>query len=517
MAFREVGMFEVKEVLRLHFSGKLKKPIARTVGIDPKTVRRYIGAAEELGITPPLDDAKLSAVFALLRSDIKREHGDAYKACAVHVEFIKGLIARGVRLTKVRKLLKRQKKLEVPYSALYRFAVKELGFRVEHSVRLIDPAAGKELQIDTGLVVTLTVDGVEVRKKAFIFTPGLSRYRFVYPIDQETTEAAIEACEAAWAFYGGIFEVLLPDNTKAIVDKAHHTSPKIIEAFLEYAQARNITVDPARARKPRDKPKVESTVSYVRDDCFGGEMLRTLDDARVRALFWAEHEAGLETHSTTKRRPKEHFLAEEQARLSPAPTERYDTPIWGEITVDDTQHVSFAGALYMLPEKLIGRTLKARADKSLARFYDNNQLVKALPRAALGSRSFDEDDYPPHKRAYAMRDEQFFVREAHTHGAAVGAFAEAIAVDKAPWLRLRRLSKLLGLVRRFGQERVAIECGRAVDAEMHDVDRLERMLKQAPAIADDEPAKKNIDAPAARFLRPKDTWAIKKNKEPIWN
>ena len=45
MAFREVGMFEVKEVLRLYFGEMPKKAIARTVGIDPKTVRRYTDAA----------------------------------------------------------------------------------------------------------------------------------------------------------------------------------------------------------------------------------------------------------------------------------------------------------------------------------------------------------------------------------------------------------------------------------------------------------------------------------------
>lgn len=516
MAFREVGMFEVKEVLRLHFGGMPKKAIARTVGIDPKTVRRYVTAAAALGIDLPLDDAKLAAVFASLRSDSQREHGEAYLKCREHAKFIKELVDRGVRLTKVRKLLQRKKQLEVPYIALYRFAVKELGFHVDHSVRLVDPAAGKEIQVDTGLVITLTIDGVEVKKKAFIFTPTVSRYRFVYPIDHETTEAAIEACEAAWAFYDGIFEVLLPDNTKAIVDKASPTSPKSIDAFLEYAQTRNITVDPARVRRPRDKARVEQTVKFVRGDCFGGEELHNLDEARTRALFWAEHEAGMQPHSTTKRRPKEHFLAEEQPRLKPAPTERYDVPIWGQVTVDRTQHVSFAGALYMLPETLIGHTLKARADTALARFYDKNEIVKVLPRAALGGRSFDADDYPEHKRAYAMRDDEFLARQARALDAAVGAFADALLDERAPWLRFRRLRKLIGLVRRFGKERVIIECRRAVDAEMHDVDRLERMLQQPPVAAADVPADGNaIDAPA-RFLRPKDTWAIKKTKETTW-
>jgi hypothetical protein len=65
-----------------------------------------------------------------------------------------------------------------------------------------------------------------------------SRHRFVCPILRETTATAIEACEAAWAFFGGVFHVLIPDNTKAIVHTADDLEPHLVEVFLEYAQAR---------------------------------------------------------------------------------------------------------------------------------------------------------------------------------------------------------------------------------------------------------------------------------------
>ena len=42
------------------------------------------------------------------------------------------------------------------------------------------------------------------RFKAWIFTAVLSRHRFVYPDFKETTGSAIEACEAAWVFFGGV-------------------------------------------------------------------------------------------------------------------------------------------------------------------------------------------------------------------------------------------------------------------------------------------------------------------------
>jgi hypothetical protein len=82
------------------------------------------------------------------------------------------------------------------------------------------------------------------------------------------------------------------------------------------------------------------------------------------------------------------------------------SPTWATLTVDQTQHVAFYSGLYMLPEDVRG-TVRARADTKLVRFYQRNQLVKVLPRAAPGKRSFDECDIPERKRAYALRDEGF--------------------------------------------------------------------------------------------------------------
>ena len=95
----------------------------------------------------------------------------------------------------------------------------------------------------------------------------------MYPTFEETTVRAIEACEAAWEFFGGLFTVLIPDNTKAIIINPDPLTPRITPAFLEYAQARNFHIDAARVRHPRDKARVERAVSGVRDDCFAGEVL----------------------------------------------------------------------------------------------------------------------------------------------------------------------------------------------------------------------------------------------------
>ena len=114
---------------------------------------------------------------------------------------------------------------------------------------------------------------------ALIFTACYSRYQFVWLTHRQTTEAVIEGFEAAWAFFGGVFRTIIPDNMEAIVDDAGPLERRLNQAFVEYAQARGFMVDPARVRHPKDKPKVERNVPYVRRSMFAGERFIDRDHA----------------------------------------------------------------------------------------------------------------------------------------------------------------------------------------------------------------------------------------------
>ena len=503
-------MLEVKEVLRLWLAGQAKKTIARQVGLDPKTVRSYLAAALAAGLlasAPEVSDELLAKTLAALRPRGGRPRGEGWAVCEAEREQIEKLLAGGVRLSKARKLLQRRG-VEVPYSTLHRFAVEELGFgKSAPTVPVLDGKPGEELELDTGWVVTLApgANGKRRRLRAWIFTPNVSRYRFAWPIEQETTASAIEACVAAWDFYGGIFGVLKPDNTKAIVTTADALTPRITTAFLEYAQARGFHIDPARVRSPKDKARVERGVRDVRDDCFGGEVLHSVAESRERALRWCESEYGARRHSTTRRMPKEHFEAVEKPVLLAAPIERYDVPHWCDPKVPRDHLAQVARALYSLPTRLIGKTLRARADRSLVRFYDGDELVKTHARQPPGGRSIDAADFPAEKRAYAMRDVHFLAGQAKELGEHVGRFAKALLEGPLPWTRMRRVYALLSLARRYGDARLDASCAVALKAEMLDVHRLQRMLER-PAPAPKAELARVI--PLARYLRPSSQYAL---------
>jgi transposase len=513
MAFREVTMLEVKEVLRLWLSGRPKKAIARIAGVDRNTVKRYIKAAIAQGIGPPtsasmLTDERVAAVIVQLNRRSVRERGETWATIDARRAFISKKLSDGLLLTKVHRLLKRGGVI-VPYATLHRYAVQELGFGHDApTIPVADCAPGEELQVDTGWMTNLEPDitGKRRRFKAWIFTSVCTRHRFVYPCLHETTASAIEACEAAWRYFGGIFRVLIPDNTKAIIAKADPLDPILVEGFLEYAQARGFVVDPTRVKHPRDKAKVERTVPNVREDCFRGEVLRTIPEARERGVTWALHEYGLRRHTRTQRLPLEHFEAEEKPRLLPAPSEPYDIPVWSDPKVGPDQLAVVAKALYSLPFEYRKRRVRARADSKTVRFYFKRAHIKTRPRLPAGGRDIDPNDFPPEKAATALRDVAFFQRQADGFGQEVGRFAEVVLAGPLPWTRLRRVYALLGLCRRYGGGRVNDACAKANAAEMDDVHRLERMLRLAcPDLA---PHSRANVVPLAKYLRPTSQYAL---------
>jgi transposase len=508
--YREVTMVEVTEVLRLWRAGLPRKRLAAQLGLDPKTVRRYLAAAAAAGVrgeVGPVTDAEVRETLLALQPMGGRPRGDGWAQCEAQRPMIVRWLGDGLRLTKIQKLLARQG-VAIAYPTLYRFAVSELQFgQTATTIPVVDGAPGQEIQLDTGWVGWLTLPAQRRRRfRAWIFTAVRSRHRFVYPTFEETTARAIEACEAAWAFFGGVFAVVIPDNTKAIVVGADPLSPRITPAFLEYAQARHFHIDPARVRAPRDKGRVERAVPSVRDDCFAGEVLLTLDDAHVRARTWCLDEYGLRRHSRTQRRPLEHFRVEELPALQPAPAASYDVPLWSTPKVARDQLASVAKATYSLPHPYVGQTVTARADRHTVRFYLRGLVIKTHARQPPGGQALDPHDYPAEKSVYALRNVTALQQQADHAGPVIGRFAAALLDSPLPWTRMRRVYALLGLVRKYGPTRVSTVCAIALDADLLDIKRVQRMVEHG--LTAPPPIAVTRALPRAKYLRPAHQYAL---------
>src|SRR5262249_3156094 len=173
--------------------------------------------------------------------------------------------------------------------------------RRKSTVRVADGEPGQEVQVDYGRM-GLVPDLLRQRRRmawCLIFTAVFSRHMFCWLTFEQTTQAVIEGFEQAWAYFGGVFRVVIPDNLSPVVTKADRLAPKFNLTFLEYAQSRGFVIDPARAGRPTDKPRVENSIKYVRRAGFQGETFLGLEQAREHLIVWGRDDAGMRIHGTT--------------------------------------------------------------------------------------------------------------------------------------------------------------------------------------------------------------------------
>jgi transposase len=519
MAFREVRVFEVREVLRLWLRGEGIRSTERLAGVDRKTVRRYVVAAVELGLVRVGSEEQLSDEFVGSVVEAVRPHradgrGESWGLLVANHQLIEDWLKKDkVTVRKAHELLGRRG-IVVPERTVHRYALEvcDVGRgRRGSTVRVADGEPGDECQIDfgrLGLIFDPTVGRHRVCH-ALIFTPVVSRFSFVWLSFRQRIEDVIAGCEAAWRFFGGVFATVIPDNMKAIVERADALEPRLCQAFVEYAQSRGFAVDPARVRSPQDKPRVERMVPFVRQSFFAGETFIDLADAQRRAETWCRERAGMRVHGTIQARPAEVFRIEEQPRLRPAPTALYDVPIYTTAKVHRDHHIEVAKALYSIPGNLIGQRVEVRADRTLVRVFARGQLVKVHPRQAPGRRITDPEDLPAERSAYALRDLDHLLRLAAGHGPAIGAFAAALLDTPLPWTKMRQVYALLGLVKRWGADRVDAACASALEHEAVNVGLIGRMLERGTErTTTAQPSLPGVVVPA-RFARDPEHFATR--------
>jgi transposase len=509
MSDKEYTVIEIVDVLRRQAAGDNISAIARSTGMDRKTVRKYIRIAEGKGLSKEsgsnIEDIAYEVFREINGSDKANDGSSRDTILLPHKDTISEWLEReDLTLTKVHMKLLRSG-VETSYSSLYRFAQEHIGMPGSHgTVRMAETEPGEVAEVDFGRMGYLYDKAVNRLRAlyALVVTLVFSRYQYVHITRRQDLPALIGGIEEAWEFFGGVSRRLIIDNMKAAVVKSHRYEPIFNRTFLEYSQYQGFIIDPAVARHPQGKATVERQMPYVRENFFKGEKFIDADHVQREVVKWCINTAGMRIHGTTRKRPRIIFEEQEKALLLPLQEERFDIPKWGSATVHPDHHIRVGNALYSLPTQYIGKKVEIRIDSKLTRIYHQGAVIKTHPVMPEGKRSTDYEDYPKHKTPYAMRNCDYYIGKAKEVGTNSGGFMEQLLSGDFPWSKLRQAQKLLRLSDKYGSARVEQACSRALSFSLIDVFRLERIIKQAfGKEAEKGGEKKGIVVPA-RFGRP---------------
>ena len=303
MARRTFDVIDVTEILVHWHAGRSKSEMAASLGVDRKTLRKYIAPAEAAGIVPG-GPAKSEEEWAGLVRGWFPELADTrlrqvtWPAIAEHHDYIVAQLKAGVRMSTIHQRLRDEQGLAASVASFRRYVAANLPEETRRSqVTVWNPhpaEAGEQAQIDYGQLGRW-LDPVTGKLRtvwAFVMVLACSRHMFVRPVLTMDQRAWTECHVAAFEFFGGVPARLVPDNLKTGVDKPDLYDPKINRSYAELAAHYGCLIDPARALKPRDKARVERPMPYVRDSFWRGREFASLAQMQAEAVRWSLEVAG---------------------------------------------------------------------------------------------------------------------------------------------------------------------------------------------------------------------------------
>ena len=328
-----------------------------------------------------------------------------------------------------------------------------------------DPEPGVEAQIDYGLLGSWPnpASGRSQRVWAFVMVLSHSRYMFVHPVltmDQASwTASHVEA----FAFFGGVPARLVPDNLRTGVERSDLYDPKINRSYAELAAHYRPLIDPARRRKPKDKPRVERPMQYIRDSFWLGREFASLEQIQAQALHWCREVAGRrKARPLDGRAPIEVFEQQEAGTLIPLPREPFAMAAWARVTVGNDIHVKVGKGFYSVPWRLLGQQVDVRATDKLVQVYHHGDLVKTHVRTDRG-RVTDFEDYPPEKIAFHRRTPAWCRQTAAQIGPSTSEVITGLLEGSAHY-QLRSAQAILALREAHGPVRLEAACAKAIEA-----------------------------------------------------
>jgi len=286
---------------------------------------------------------------------------------------------------------------------------------------------------------------------------------FVRPVLRMDQQAWTAAHVEAFAFFAGVPARIVPDNLATGVERADLYDPKLNRAYAELAEHYGVLIDPARARKPRDKPRVERPMPYVRDSFWRGREFTTLAQMQAAAVTWCRDVAGQRAcRPLDGAAPAAVFAAVEAPALQPLPRRLFELATWSTCTVGPDIHVKVGKALYSTPWRLIGQKLDARATWNTVQLVHNGQLVATHVRTDKRKRT-DISHYPPEKIAFAMKTPVWCRRRSREIGPSCATVIDSLLELNALY-RLRSAQGVLGLADKHGAVRLEAACAKAIGA-----------------------------------------------------
>jgi len=359
LALVELG--EVMTILELHRQGLSISAIASRLGMDRKTVRKYINngiQAPRYG--PRVPRPRVMDPFV----DYVTERVRAFPELSIErlLREIRALGYKGGR--SVLGDVVRENR-----------PPRQSGFEVR-----FETPAGQQAQVDFAHFNIEFGDAPGQRRSIWLFSIvlGHSRYLWARFVEHQDLQTLLRCHMQAFEYLGGVPREILYDRMKAAVlgeqDKHIIYNTKMVAFAKHYSFAPRA----CKAYRAKTKGKVERPFRYIRQDFFLARQFLNLADLNRQLRDWLDTVANVRVHGTTQRVVAQHF-AEERPALQPLPAGVFNGVIRLERRVSHEGLISVGGNYYSVPDRARRRVLEVHSLAHEIRIYEDGELLAVHP------------------------------------------------------------------------------------------------------------------------------------------
>ncbi len=467
MAQNKLPMRQIQEVLRLKHQNQLSiREIARSCKVPVSTVGDYLKRAETAGLAWPLSET-LSEEELHQRLFGPSSHTPPPPAqplpdwSCVHQE----LRRKNVTLH----LLWREYRQNHDDGYSYcRFC--EL---YQAWAETVDPPLrfphlpGEKMFVDwAGQTVPIYhSDGTVSAASVFVAVLGFSNKTYAEAFPNQQLPSWIAAHCHAFAFYGGVSKVTVPDNPKTAVIKPCRYEPLLHQTYQDMAVHYGTVIIPARPKKPRDKAKAEAGVQIAQR-----YILAALRDRRffsVSELNEAIKPLVAELNGKPFQKlegSRDSWFVSEQSQLLPLPAEPFELAAWSKAKVNIDYHVSVENHLYSVSYTLIHQQLDVRlTDKTVELFLKGKRVAAHMRSYQPGRATTLAEHRPKSHQKYLQWTPGRMIEWAKTVGPECAKVVENILQDRPhPEMGFRSCLGIIRLAKAVETARLEAACRRAL-------------------------------------------------------
>jgi transposase len=472
-----LSMRKIREVLRLKHNGRSQREIASSVGVAVGTVFGHLRRAADAGMTwdraQGMSDAELEAV---LFRDAGR-HVVAARAAIdyahVHAELSRPGVTLQLLWLEYRESVAARGSELKPYQ--YSQFCELYGawrVRLKPSMRRVH-RAGEKVFVDYSGRRPCVVNpetGEVLAVELFVMVLGASNYTYAEATRTQRLRDFVGSTIRGLEFFGGVPEVMVPDQMRNAVKGPDRYEPDINATCLEMAQHYGMTVIPARPRRPKDKAKVETGVLVVQRWILAKLRHRTffLLDELNQAIWELLEELNERPFQKLEGCRRTAFEKLDRPAMRALPAVRYELAERRPARVNIDYHVTYDFRHYSVPHQLVQEAVEVRATDATVEIFLRGERV-ATHRRSYGPRGTPVTD--PAHRPQNHRDQIWPPERLIAWGAKYGP-AVATVIEQMlkryvnPEQAYRACLGMMRTAEKYGAERMNAACHRALAASV---------------------------------------------------